>query len=372
MVSPNLSKKEEKTLSIAYNTRKLFQTIYKKQENAEKIDEEVPKIIVSDLISKMAFYYEKIRNYVDYNEEHLHRKNAIVRILKRLIVIEGATKIDKSEEISRQLLHELIRAGYLPNNRVPEGKIDEVNEILDKHIKLRNQINPRFSLENEVEKIIKKEKREISTWLIKIMASEIESILERDIVEEMVVSNMYENLASNIKLPTNFKEFEKDLNIQIYLGIHRTFLKFDSDMLSFILFKYFNSNWWNPSDEDISKIAKNIDSLKKAIDRQLNHSLTKQLDRVINRYAVYHMVLVDMISEDPAEVYQTIKEKPDAFPGLVKNTFSKRFERAKSKLWRAGINSIVYIFITKTIFAVILEVPAIRYFDESLNPVSWL
>jgi len=370
MVSPNLSKKEEKTLSIAYNTRKLFQTIYKKQENAEKIDEEVPKIIVSDLISKMAFYYEKIRNYVDYNEEHLHRKNAIVRILKRLIVIEGATKIDKSEEISRQLLHELIRAGYLPNNRVPEGKIDEVNEILDKHIKLRNQINPRFSLENEVEKIIKKEKREISTWLIKIMASEIESILERDIVEEMVVSNMYENLASNIKLPTNFKEFEKDLNIQIYLGIHRTFLKFDSDMLSFILFKYFNSNWWNPSDEDISKIAKNIDSLKKAIDRQLNHSLTKQLDRVINRYAVYHMVLVDMISEDPAEVYQTIKEKPDAFPGLVKNTFSKRFERAKSKLWRAGINSIVYIFITKTIFAVILEVPAIRYFDESLNPVS--
>lgn len=364
-------------MSVAYNTRKLFQVIYKKQESAEKTDEEIPKIIVSDLISKMAFYYEKIRNYVDYNEEHLHRKNAVTRILKRLIVIEGAVKISKSEEISRQLLFELIRAGYLPNNKVPEGKIDEVNEILKKHIKLRNEVFPRFSIESEVEKIIKKEKRQMGDWLIKIMASEIEGILERDKVEEMVVSNMYENLANSIKLPTNFTKFEKDLSIQVYLGVHRSFLRFDSDMLSFILFKYFNSSWWHPKDEDIARIARNIDSLKSAINKQLDHPLTKQLDRIINRYAVYYMVLTDMITEDPAGVYQAIKEKAEVFSGLVKNTFAKRFEKAKTKLWRAGINSIIYIFLAKiiiflvkTAFIAILKAPAVGYLGEDIDPVS--
>ena len=40
---------------------------------------------------------------------------------------------------------------------------------------------------------------------------------------------------------------------QIFIGIYRSFLKFDYDMLSFILFKYFNANWDKASDDDIEK-----------------------------------------------------------------------------------------------------------------------
>jgi hypothetical protein len=48
----------------------------------------------------------------------------------------------------------------------------------------------------------------------------------------------------------------------------------------------------------------------------------------------------------------------------------KKFERTKKKLWRAGMNSVIYIFLTKSIFAVALEIPANRYFGEELNPMS--
>ena len=44
-------------------------------------DEE--KIKVHQVSSKVAFLYEKLRNAVDYQEEHLLRKIAIERILKR-------------------------------------------------------------------------------------------------------------------------------------------------------------------------------------------------------------------------------------------------------------------------------------------------
>jgi len=368
MVSPVLSKTKNESLSVAYNIRKLFQVIYKKQEQEEEdVNEDEARIKVSDIISKMAFFYEKIRNYVDYNEEHLHMKNAIARILKRLIMIEGAIKITQGEEISRQLIHELIRAGYLPNDKVPESKIDEVNEILEKNNKLRSEINPNYSIGKQVETMISKNKRKREEWLIKIMASEIESILAKDRVKEMVVSNIYEILTENIKLPSNFLKHEKDLKIQIYLSIHRTFLKFDRDMLSFILFKYYNSSWWMPKDDDISSIASNIDELNKEMDRQLDHPLARQLDKIVNKYTVYYMVLLDMITKDPTGLYQTIKEKVDIFPSLVKKSFAEMFDRYRAKLWSAGVKSIIYIFLTKLISVVILEVPAIRYFGEEIN-----
>jgi len=367
MVSPNLSRKMDKVLSVSHSTRKLFQVIYKKQNKDSLVNNDEAKINVSALISKMAFFYEKIRNSVDYNEEHLHRKNAIVRILNRLIIIESVVKADRSEDIALQLLQELIRAGYLQNNKVSEKKIDEVKEVLDKHIKLRNFIIPRFSLSNQVEKIIKKEKREMGGWLVRLMASEVESILERDKVKEMVVSNIYETLSESIELPSNFESYEKDLKIQIYLSIYRSYLKFDKDMLSFILFKYFNSEWWMPKDDEIEKIAGNIDNLQLAINAQLEHAFVRQLDKIINRYAVYYMVLIDVISESPTEIYEVAKNKPDVFSSFVKKAFTKRFEEARSKLWRAGINSIIYIFLTKSIFVILLEVPAIKFFNEEVN-----
>jgi len=89
MVNPTLSQKKEQTLSVGDRAKKLFQAVYFEQNTKDNLSDNIPRISVSDLISKMSFYYEKIRNSVDYKEEHLLRKNAIERILKRQIVIEG-------------------------------------------------------------------------------------------------------------------------------------------------------------------------------------------------------------------------------------------------------------------------------------------
>ncbi|MDD4901813.1 MAG: hypothetical protein PHE24_01630 [Patescibacteria group bacterium] len=369
MVSPHLTKKKSEILTVTLGTRKLFQTVYREQSQEVKENEGEAKIKVSALISKVAFYYEKVRNYVDYNEEHLHRKYAVARILKRQLVIEGAVKITNSEETSRNLLTELIRAGYLPNDKIPEGKIDEVKAILEKHLRLRELAMP-HGITAQMAKLVTKEKRELGDWLIGIAASEIESILEVDKIKEMVISNMYEYLVKFIKLPVNFAVYEKDLPIQIYLSIYRTYLKFDRSMLSFIIFKYYNADWWNPTEETTAKIAANILPLRQAIERQLDHPLVKQLDKIINKYTVFYSILTDMIKEDPASLYETIKSKPQVFPDLVKNNFQKKFNVTKARLWRAGVNSIIYIFLTKTIFAVLLEIPATKYLGEEINPYS--
>lgn len=368
MVSPYLSKKKGDSLTISLPTKKIFQTVYRQKEKGQGSGggEDEAKIVVSELISKLTFFYEKIRNYVDYNEEHLHRKNAIKRILKRHLVIESAVIKESIENLSRNLLCELIRAGYLPNNKIPEKKIDEVKSILEKYIKLRELAMPR-GISGQVEKIIDKEKREFSDWLFGIAASEIENSLEINKTGELVVGNMYEYLSGNVRLPVNFADYEKDLPIQIFLSVHRTYLKYDESMLSYLLFKYYNAQWWMPKEEDISKVAKNISVLRSAINHQLNHPLIKQLDKITNRYSVFYSILTDMISDDPAGLYENIKNKPESFSSLAKAQFMKRFDKAKSRLWRAGFNSIIYIFITKSLFAVALEVPATKYFNQELD-----
>ncbi len=372
MVSPLLKTKNKQNLTIDKSIIDLFKVIYLEQNKAKDKKGESQNIVVSDLISKMAFYYEKIRNSVDYNEEYLLRKNAIERILKRQIIIEGIVKTSKSEKISKHLLFELIRAGYLANGKIPESKIEEIGKIIEKYIKLRNNILPKieYSLQS-IKKNTKnrktfEERNDFNNWIISVLAGDIESSLGIDDVKNVIVRNLYQYLSKNIQLPSDSKYFN-DLEIQIYIGIYRNFLKFDDGMFKFILFKYYNEGWDNPSDDDIEKIAKNINQIQDMIDYQINHPLAKQMDKIISRYNVYFTILVSMIRKDPGYVYDVAKNKSHLFPDLIKKAFNEKYKERRSKLKRAGVRSIIYIFLTKSVFATLIEVPATRWLGEKID-----
>lgn len=356
--------KEENTFTLNTDTRRLLQVIYHQQHKEEKDEDEVPKIKVSELISKMSFYYEKIRNVVDYKEEYLLKKNAIARILKRQLVIEGAitAPVSKSRDIAKHLLIELIRAAYLPNNKLPETKIDEIGEVIEKYVLLR-----RYSLDYNKEN--NKITGDLTKWIIIMAACDIEERLGRNKVEQAVISDLYDNLSKNIQLRDD-SEHKEDREIQIYIAIHRLFLRYDNDLTSFLLFKYYNSNWHDAGEDDIKKIGRNIDALERAIQNQLNHPLAKQINKIVKRYTGFFSILTDVIAENPVEIYESIKTDPKAFSRNIKNVCIKRYKQAKKKLWRAAVRSIIYIFVTKSIFAVALEVPASRWFSEEINPLA--
>lgn len=235
MVNPNLKKKSEQKITLTDNAKRLFQTVYREQNKSEERNDNISRINVSDLISKMSFYYEKIRNTVDYKEEHLLRKNAIERILRRLIVIEGTISLKgvNSGEIAHSLLTELIRAAYLPNNAIPESKADEVAAVIQKYLDLKKAIKEDGSHGFE-------EKNDINGWIIALAASDIEEQLGRNKINQVLVGYMNEILLKNIVFPED-GAYENDKEIQVFLAIHRQLLKFDEDMLGFILFKYYNA-----------------------------------------------------------------------------------------------------------------------------------
>ncbi len=115
-----------------------------KRPKIEQVDED-ERIQVHNVVSKAAFVYEKIRNAVDYNEEHLVRKNAIYRILKRKLVLEKVVfenyLLDKyhQDNIALHLLQELIRGRYISEDTSVE-KIKVVDEIIHKYNALIQEI----------------------------------------------------------------------------------------------------------------------------------------------------------------------------------------------------------------------------------------
>ena len=50
-------------------------------------------ISVSEVSSALAFYYEKIRNIIDYQDEHLLRQSAIKRILNRRLIFQESRDV---------------------------------------------------------------------------------------------------------------------------------------------------------------------------------------------------------------------------------------------------------------------------------------
>ncbi len=387
MVSPNLVRRRdtESISDINNNTKKLFQVIYSEQKKKELTpDEDIPKIKVSALVSKVAFFYEKIRNAVDYDEDHLLRKNAIARIIRRQVMIEGVVKIADSEKIAKHLLVELIRGSYLPNDSIPEAKIKEIAILLDKYIRLRSQvileINSKLDLKNDIgrTKDLISEKNQLVYWLLNLAACEVEENLGEDKVKQVIVNNMFAALTQKIELPLG-SGYKNDLDIQIYLSICRSYLKFDRTMLSFVLFKYYNTNWLELNKnnslgskeiEQIRKIASNIDRIKVLINQQLDHPLNKQLNKIVHHYSLYFSILAETVDSDPVRVYNDLQTGERKFINLIRKVCAHRYKKAKSKLWRAATRSIIYIFITKSVFAILLEIPATHWFGEKLNPIS--
>lgn len=380
MDSPTIKRAAEaKVLTITPGAKKIFQAIYRAQSKPDiASDENIDKLHVSDVISKVSFFYEKIRNAVHYQEEHLLRKDAIERILKRQLIIENPIKFSRadSHEAAQHLLTELIRAGYLANNALPETKVDDVAVIIDKYFSLRvlaaSEAVENINFFGKSAKHKKSAKGfDATSWLVGLAAVEIEQNIVPDEVSRTVIKVMYEVLVKRLDLPADLP-YGSDLEVQLYLAVSRSFLKFDDDMLSLILVNYFNADWQQATPAVIKKVAKNFSALRQLVEDQINHPLAQQLSTIVAPYTVYFNILKDVVSDDPTKVYDEFFDDPKAFERRIKSHCAKRYTKAKRKLWQAAWRSIVYILLTKSIFAILLEIPAAKFFGSIISPVSLL
>jgi len=318
------------------------------QNYLQKPEEEVSKIKVDCVVSRLASVYEKVRQVIDFQEEHLLRKNAIERMLKRRLFF---TK--EALELSQGLIEELVRGNYFPNESIPETKINEVGFVLEKYI---------YILENLPNELQKEEKEEIRPWLIKLAACEIEEKLAPPVFREMLFGYAFEVMKERIVVTKKVSSFASKKitpefkNAQLFIALQKSLLKADESLLNFRLLKFFYPQWSNLEPSLNIEIAKNILKIKKELEEQIKHPLNQEFYHYTVGCSAPFLIFGDILQEKANKIEEIVQE-PEILEGVLREAYEKRYKICKTKLTRSGFRSVISIFLSKALLALLIEIP---------------
>jgi len=341
---------------LSQATRKLISQ-YQLGEKSSQLPQGASTVHVDEVASRVAAFYEKIRGIIDWREEHLLKRAAIERILKRRVLV-GIDIIDKNssqESVAEPLVLELIRGGHYPNDKIAETKITDVQKVIDKYI---------FILKNTPQAESGEGALRFYNWLLSVAACEIEEVLSSSYKERALIDFMFDLMKQRIILNEGsikinpLKEEEK--NIQIYIAVQRALFKLDPSIIAYHLIKYQYPDWRNISNEDLVDVSKNIFPVKSRIERNLNHPLADRFYQVCEKYDTPYLLLGDIVSAEPLKV-EEILSTPAILEESIRDAYAKRVKTLKSRLSRAAVYATLSIFITKILLALALEVPIDKY-----------
>lgn len=320
-------------------------------------------ISVSEVLGGLARLYERIRNLVEYKGEHVLRRNAIERILKRLVWEKESVRTGLDERrVSESLIKELIWARYLANDSIPEDKISVIEKVISKYLFIFKD------LENFPSQV---SASKIRDWIWGIASSEIEDTLEPS-YREIYVNLMSEWFKDNFDWSDKgLSQHEKDL--QIYLAVHRAFTKSDEAIMRYHLLLKEVPNWQYLNYAEIQRFIHNFPRIYIEIEKHINFPGNLILYRIVSRHTASFEVFKEIVKSHPLNLKEILLIK-DEFEEVVKNVCGNKYATMKQRVQTAVARSIIYIFLSKIVFAILIEIPYevliygdVRYLPLSIN-----
>lgn len=322
----------------AYERRNIEEMLRISGAHAKYAADDSAPITVHAAVSRFAVLYEKVRNAVDYRAEHLLRKAAIVRILKRQFALEG-----DAESAANQLIRELIAARYLPNAKLPESLIDDAALIISKYLALKD-----IGLGDDKH----------FEWLLGITAAELEELVDDHTEVKGYINFLYESLEDKIRIHEGTLD-DMNRRLQVYIACHRSFVKADDEMIGFKLARAYQPKWMEPGEwlERPHEMAHSMLHVQDCVQSALGNSLGLKFLNAVKPWAISLRVLQTVLSEN-ADRKEEVLTDPEKMHRQIEIVADKRIKESRAKISRGTFRAIIYLFITKILFALALEVPA--------------
>ncbi len=319
------------------------------------IPPEAARITVSPTVSFVAILYEKIRNAVEFRDDHLIRRAAIERILKRRILINPEAKGE-----GENLIRELLWARYLPNGSITEEEAEKIQKIIDKYLTLKKLVSNGRGGET---------KRDISRFVIDLLTCEIEEELSYESTEKKAafLYFFYQVLKNKVEIK-EIKEEEKDA--YFYVGSEIALLRSDMPYVRYHLFKLLHGKLHTQTEENFQKISSNFLEITHQIDKTINNPFADKIIRFIKKQVPPFLIFWEIYNKHPQELHKIITDK-DLLWEKVDTICREKYQQTSQKLQRGAIRSVIYIFLTKMVFVIALEFPLSKFFynEVKMGPV---
>src|SRR3989338_8482585 len=328
---------------------------YRLWEKESSFPEEEGTISVDEVLSHVASFYEKIRGIVDLREEHLLRKTAIERILKRRVFTRNA-----GEDFAEPFLQELIRGGHFPNNNIPSRRIPEVQQIISKYL---------FLLEHAPQDVSSRILAKLHDWLLGIAAVEIEETLISSRRERALIDFMTASIEQDILLKNGTVLSLEEKHIQVYVAVCRALFKLDDATISYHLFEKLYPFWKSPGQDTLLAIAEKIHVLQEKIRGILVHPLSEKLYQIAERYDTPYLLVGDIIMESP-ENFSELAQDSIKLEAAMKEAYTVRLGKLRGKMHRAAFYGTLSVFLSKMLIAFAAEIPFDKYVTHDFNTTA--
>ncbi|MFH0773143.1 MAG: hypothetical protein V1922_02430 [bacterium] len=322
-----------------------------KQFKSRSRPDELSKIAVSQAVSFFALVYEKIRNAVEYREDHLIRRAAIERILNRRLTLnpEG-----KNEAIN--ILRELLWARYFANGSLGGKELIDIQLIIDKYLSLKRKIITGRPLETQ---------QFLSEHIMDLMTCEIEETLSPENAHRYssYLFFIYQVLRRKIKIE-GLSEDQKDA--YFLAALEKSFRKSDQPYQRYHLFVTFYKPVHTYSDKELDTFASKAPALFKKIDETVTNTYVDSLTRFTRKQLPPFLVLFSIIKAKGAEATVILSEKATLWK-QVDETCREKYQQLTTRIRTLAVRSFIYIFLTKMVFALILELPVSKWLYGDVN-----
>ncbi len=257
------------------------------------------------------------------------------------------------------ILRELMWARYFANGSLGEEDIIKIQSIIDSYLYLKKKlITGRDSASRHY----------LYQFIIELLTCEIEDTLSPDTAarESAFTYFIYQTLRNKVEI-TGIKEIHKDA--YFLAALERSYRKSDDAYTRYHLFTNFYQPLSRYTNDEIDGMLTKLPHIFRKIDDLDKNPYAEKMKQFIRKQLPSYLILYDILKTKPKEASQIISNKQKLWQE-VDMTCREKYQQSGSKLKALAIKSLVYIFITKMLFAIILEYPISLYIYHKVEPTS--
>ncbi len=344
----------EKSIELSNFTKALLEAIRSIKPKGRPDD--MSALSVSQTVSFFALVYEKVRNAVEFRDDHLVLRAAIERVLRRRFSLNPDGRGE-----AENLLRELLWARYFDNSSLGGDDNVKIQSLIDKYIALRRTLvvgrNPEMQAY-------------LNQFLVDLLTCEIEETLKPEAAQR--TSNLtyfiYQVLRRKIKIE-GLTEEQKDAFFIV--SVEKVFGKSDRSYLRYHLFVTFYKTLASYTTKELEGLSNKLTNIFKRIDDMVANPYVDNLIKFTRKQLPPFLILFDLMKAKGLEIEEILTNRERLW-SEVELMCREKYSAMGVRIRNLAVKSFIYILLTKMVFALILEYPLSIYVYGEVSTVSIL
>ncbi len=199
--------------------------------------------------------------------------------------------------------------------------------------------------------------------LVGLASSEIEETIVSASKRIALTNFFYQAIRPKVALARSDAEYA---NMLIYIAVERAYAQSDDTLVSYHLLRVIYPDWFGATPSNAVAHKDRLLTTLGLIAKSLHDPVGDRLFRYVRSQTPAYLLIRDFFMET-GENARTIIEDHAQFETKLAEIAARRYHDIGNKVRRAVVRSFIYIFLTKMVFALALEVPYDLYIAKRIT-----